>query len=303
MTSPRIVRSRAELQTYLREERRMGNSVGFVPTMGALHEGHAALLRKASVENKVTVLSIFVNPKQFGPKEDLAKYPRTFEADLKIAAESGVACIFYPSVEDMYPKDFRTEVKVKELGEVLCGAFRPGHFDGVTTVVLLLLNLVMADNAYFGMKDFQQLTILRRMALDLAHPTCIIAVPTVREGDGLAMSSRNRYLDARGRDVARAVPQSLAAAAKLFLAGETSAKALCAAARRVLSDAGLEPQYLELRSTSTLSEVVTVDEDAVLAVAQFVETPTTPCRLIDNVVFSKEAELQQILRDLISRSK
>lgn len=301
--SPVVFCKRAELREFLEARRREGKSVGFVPTMGALHEGHATLLRRSASENDVTVLSIFVNPKQFGPNEDFSRYPRTFPEDVELARQCGVTCVFSPSASEMYPDDFATQVAVPKLSGELCGRFRPGHFDGVCTVVLLLLNQVGADRAYFGLKDFQQYVVLSRMCRDLAHPTEIVPVPTVREADGLAMSSRNRYLTRQARALARTVPLSLAAAANLFRTGERGAEALLGAARRVLADVGLEPQYLELRDFESL-EVVSdrLNRPALLAIAQPIESDGV-VRLIDNVVLSDDGFWARILDDLLSRTR
>ncbi len=271
--------------------------------MGALHEGHLQLLKRCSSENEASVLSIFVNPKQFGPSEDFSKYPRTFQADLELAAQAGVTAVFAPNALEMYPPDFSTHVKVPGLSEVLCGAVRVGHFDGVCTVVLLLLNLAQADKAYFGMKDFQQLSIIRKMCADLAHSTQIVAVPTIREPDGLALSSRNRYLNtAEARSLAKAVPQCLGEAAQLFLGGERSRDILLNKAQSILQNAGLNPQYLELRDADHLSVAEPVlAKPAVLALAQLIPCEGTTCRLIDNVVLAEDEFHTQILADLVDR--
>lgn len=304
MSKLKLMHSRSDVDAFHREMTKAGRTVGFVPTMGALHVGHGELIARSAAENDETVVSIFVNPKQFGPSEDFSKYPRTLDSDTLLAESFGATAIFAPSVADMYPKGFLSSVKVHELDKVLCGAFREGHFDGVCTVVLLLLNLIRAQKAYFGMKDFQQLSIIKRMCADLGHTTAIVEVPTVRESDGLALSSRNKYLDAAGRIQAKAVPSCLARAAELFLRGETSANVLLEASLSVLKEHKLMPQYLELRNADHIVEVVPqVSKRGLLAVAQFIETPTSPCRLIDNVVLSTEPFYKRILEDLISKTK
>lgn len=293
-----------ELSSHLRDLRSKGKTIGFVPTMGALHEGHAELLRQSVSENDVTVLSIFVNPKQFGPKEDFSRYPRSFSADIEVADACGVNVVFSPIAAEMYPETFSTQVAVPNLSAVLCGRFRPGHFDGVCTVVLLLLNQVGANRAYFGLKDFQQYLIIRRMCADLRHPTAIVPVPTIRESDGLAMSSRNRFLDEAGRVRAGAVPRALAAAARSFTEeGERCVETLRERAAEVLAAEGLKPQYLEIRDVDTLVEMSgNLATPGVLALAQFVDTPSGTVRLIDNIVFHEgDGFWNGILVDLIQR--
>jgi pantoate--beta-alanine ligase len=303
MARPQLLTRRAQVAEFVAAARAQGKSVGFVPTMGALHEGHASLARQASSENEIVVASIFVNPKQFGQNEDFGRYPRTLSADMELLGACGTQVVYAPSVQEMYPAGFASSVAVSGLSDVLCGAHRPGHFDGVCTVVMLLLNLVGAHRAYFGMKDFQQLLIIRRMCLDLAHPTQIIPVPTVREKDGLALSSRNRYLEGDSRASARAVPMALAAAVKLFQQGERSSVKLVEAARRVFKASSLEPQYLELRDMETLQLVDgEVGAPAVLAVAQPMAVPSGICRLIDNVVLGEDSFYREIQNDLLGRT-
>lgn len=308
---PLVLTKRRELQEFSADLKVQGKRLGFVPTMGALHDGHATLLRKAVAENDAACLSIFVNPKQFGPTEDFARYPRTFAKDLEIASANGVGVVFAPTVEEMYPRSFSTEIKVPALAQVLCGAVRPGHFDGVCTVVMLLLNLAQAHTAYFGKKDFQQLSILRRMCLDLAHPTRIEGVATVREADGLAMSSRNRYLEADDRIKALAVPRALAAAAKAYLNGSRDPDALVRHGREVLTAAGFEPQYLELRRLEDLAQwqdgkagstdAYCMDAPGVLALALIIERGSQTVRLIDNIILDDDPSTLRELEDLIAK--
>src|SRR3989442_9873947 len=184
-------------------------NIGLVPTMGALHAGHEALIQRARTDSQVVVVSIFVNPLQFGPNEDYTRYPRALQQDLEICERNGAGLVFAPSVEEMYPLPELTFVDVTRVSEHLCGAFRPGHFRGVATVVLKLLNIVQPDRAYFGEKDMQQLAVIRRMVLDLMVPVEIVGVPTVREPDGLALSSRNKYLDAEARQAAPGLYRAL----------------------------------------------------------------------------------------------
>lgn len=302
MVSPLVVTRRKDLREALAAST---GRVGFVPTLGALHEGHASLLRASRARTDTTVLSVFVNPKQFGAGEDFGKYPRTFNADLALAKSEGVDIVFAPTAQEMYPEGFRSHARVSEMDSVLDGVFRPGHFDGVCTVVLLLLNLVGAHEAYFGLKDLQQVCILKRMCADLAHPTAIVALPTVREDDGLALSSRNRYLTDADREVAKAIPRALGEAARCFLAGTRDVSELVQAARGVFDSASLSPQYLEARSTSDLRSAEGSLEDAfargdhvALAVAQIVGTT----RLIDNIVFAPDDEARTTLEDLAQRT-
>jgi len=272
----RIVRTRAELREALADAPR---PVGLVPTMGWLHSGHRTLIHRARDENATTVVSIFVNPRQFGDPADLEKYPRSEARDVALCTEEGVDLIFAPSVEEVYPPGFDTTVKVGAVSEPLEGAARPGHFDGVATVVAILFDLVGADHAYFGQKDAQQLLVIRRMALDLALPTEVIAHPTVREPDGLAMSSRNVHLSAEERAGAPIIHRALQAARALHRRGERSAVALRAEMRRVLAEEPLaKSEYVSVADMTTLRELDTVTGPALLSMAvQFGST-----RLIDN---------------------
>ena len=272
----RIVRSRAELREALASAPR---PVGLVPTMGWLHEGHRALIQRADAENRTTVVSIFVNPRQFGDPADLEKYPRSEARDIAICTEEGVDLVFAPSVEEIYPPGFDTTVKVGAVAQGLEGAARPGHFDGVATVVAILFDLVGAEHAYFGQKDAQQLLVIRRMALDLALPTEVIAHPTVREPDGLAMSSRNVHLSPEERAAAPVIHRALLAARSLRERGERSAEALRSEMRQVLASERLaQPEYVSVTDASTLEELQTLDGPALLSMA--VHFGST--RLIDN---------------------
>ena len=301
-----LARSRSELKSMLAslavtlEDAGVRSSIGFVPTMGALHAGHASLVKRSSKENSITVVSVFVNPKQFGASEDLGKYPRTLEADLELCERAGAQIVFAPSVQEMYPAGFRTQVSVSSLDQVLCGAYRPGHFDGVCTVVLLLLNLVGANHAYFGLKDFQQFTILSRMMLDLEHPTNIVGVATVRDPDGLAMSSRNKFLDTSARQVALQIPKALKASVDLYLQGERARDRLLEFCKAQLQDnVAFELQYCELLDAQKLSAPADIiDSECVLAIAAFVTgADGVRTRLIDNVVLSRNPERLEELFD------
>lgn len=265
--------------------RHAGEEIGFVPTMGALHAGHDALVKRARRDNRRVVASIFVNPRQFGPAEDFSRYPRPFEADRARLAALGVDAVFHPPVEQIYPPAFKTTVDPGPLAQVLEGEIRPGHFAGVLTVVLKLFNLTQPKRAYFGQKDFQQVVLVRQLVRDFALPVRIVTVPTVREPDGLAMSSRNAYLDRAQRGRASAIHRSLLAARERFQAGEADPAVLEAAARAVLESApGLTIQYVSVVDEVTLSTPGSVRPGNVLAVA--VKLGTT--RLIDNVVFGAE---------------
>lgn len=268
-----VARNRTELL-----KARGDGTIALVPTMGALHEGHRSLIRLARRHADRVVVSVFVNPLQFGPHEDYARYPRTFEADLEVCREEGVAVVFAPAAEDMYAPDRQVSVSAGEMGRIAEGAFRPGHFDGVLTVVLKLLNLVRPDVAVFGQKDAQQLALIRRMVADLDVPVEVVGAPTVREPDGLALSSRNRYLSPQDRRVALALSRALRAGA-----AEKAAPRVREAARAVLDAAPpeLEVDYLALVDPATFTEVGDAHTGpAVLAVAARVGTT----RLIDNVV-------------------
>jgi pantoate--beta-alanine ligase len=272
----RIVRSRTELREALADAPR---PIGLVPTMGWLHDGHRALIERARADNATTVVSIFVNPRQFGDPADLEKYPRSEARDIAICTEEGVDLVFAPDVEEVYPPGFDTTVKVGAVARPLEGAARPGHFDGVATVVAILFDLVGAEHAYFGQKDAQQLLVIRRMALDLALPTEVIGCPTVREPDGLAMSSRNVHLSPEERAAAPVIRRALGAARSLRERGERSAEALRGEMRRVLATEPLaNPEYVSVADGSTLQELETVDVPALLSTA--VHFGST--RLIDN---------------------
>jgi pantoate--beta-alanine ligase len=272
----RVLRTRAELRAALADAPR---PVGFVPTMGWLHDGHRALIQRARATDATTVVSIFVNPRQFGDPADLERYPRNEARDVSICAEGGADLVFAPSVEEVYPPGNDTSVRVGAVSEPLEGAARPGHFDGVATVVAILFNLVGADRAYFGQKDAQQLLVIRRMATDLAIPIEVVAHPTVREPDGLAMSSRNVHLSPAERAAAPVVRRALLVGRSRWEAGERSADVIRAAMREVLAAEPLaNPDYVSVADGSKLTELTTIDGPALLSMAvRFAST-----RLIDN---------------------
>jgi pantoate--beta-alanine ligase len=255
--------------------------LGFVPTMGYLHEGHLELVRRARAENPSVVVSIFVNPTQFGPEEDFSRYPRDPERDLALLEKEGTDLVFMPPAEEMYPPGFDSWVEVGSISQKLEGAARPGHFRGVATVVAKLFNIVRPDRAYFGQKDAQQLAVIRKMVVDLDMSIEIIAVPTVREPDGLAMSSRNTYLNAEERKQAMVLYQSLKLAQKLYAGGERDAKAIIAQMTALIKQQPLaEIAYISIADAGTLEELDKVKPPALVSMAvRFGKT-----RLIDNVV-------------------
>ncbi len=273
-----------ELRRWVRAQREAGLRIGFVPTMGFLHEGHLRLVDRVHLEADVVVMSIFVNPLQFGPREDLARYPRDLARDRTLAASRGVGALFIPSVETMYPPGAETRVIPGATAGGWEGASRPGHFTGVLTVVAKLFNLVMPDVAGFGQKDMQQAVLIRRMVRDLDWPIEIVIMPTVREPDGLALSSRNTYLDQAARTKALALSQSLARAAEVYAAGTESASQIRAAMEavfRVYPDIAVE--YIALVHPETMQPVEIVDRATVVAVAARVGAT----RLIDNIVLGQ----------------
>ncbi|MBD3426312.1 MAG: pantoate--beta-alanine ligase [Candidatus Omnitrophica bacterium] len=283
----KIITEISKMRQFSRDSHGKGASVGFVPTMGYLHEGHLSLVRAAGEECDTVVMSIFVNPTQFGPGEDLDRYPRDMERDTELAEKEGVDAVFVPSVEEMYPQDHNTNIEVSgHLTEGLCGAFRPGHFRGVTTVVGKLFNIVNPDKAYFGQKDAQQAAVIRRMVRDLNMPVEVRVMPIVREKDGLAMSSRNSYLSPGQRHQALALYKSLERAREMILAGEDSAGKVKDELKKILLDeARLRIDYAEIIDAESFRPVERIKGKALIAAAVYVgET-----RLIDNVmVGSKE---------------
>ena len=277
----REVASSAELGAATDAARQRGAGVGFVPTMGALHAGHRALLARARAENGFVVASVFVNPLQFGPAEDLASYPRDREADLAVLAAEGTDLAFLPAEGEVWPSPPEVRLRVGGLADRLEGLARPGHLDGVATVVAKLLHLVGPSRAYFGQKDAQQLAVVRRMVEDLAFPNQIVACPTVREPDGLAVSSRNAYLSAAERERATALYRALSAGRDAFLAGRRDPGAVEAAARDLLEGApGVEPDYVALVEEATFEPAKQAEAGQVLATAARVGRT----RLIDNVI-------------------
>ncbi|MDC7745623.1 MULTISPECIES: pantoate--beta-alanine ligase [Rhizobium] len=277
----RVFSSIDELRHTLDALKRQGRTVALVPTMGYLHAGHMELVSRARAENDLVVVSIFVNPLQFGQAEDLSKYPRDLERDSAMLKQAGVNFLFAPGVEDMYPRPMLAVVDVPDLGRELEGAVRPGHFAGVATVVSKLFNIVQPQTAYFGEKDYQQVVIIKRMVEDLAIPVRVISVPTVRDADGLAFSSRNVYLSAEERRAAAIVPQTLDEAERLVADGLTDARELEAKLTTFLGREPLaKPEVVAVRDASTLEPVGSIEEPVVVAL--FVRFGST--RLLDNRV-------------------
>jgi pantoate--beta-alanine ligase len=277
----KIYKTIGEIRAAVHAERRNSKRLGLVPTMGALHEGHLSLVRAAKARSELVAVSLFVNPLQFGPNEDLQKYPRNFAHDRRLLEQEGVDFLLAPSVEEMYPAGAVTYVVVEGLSSKLCGHSRPGHFRGVTTVIAKLFNIVEPDLAFFGQKDAAQVAIIRRMVRDLSFPVEIVICPIVREADGLALSSRNAYLDPQQRQWALALRRSLIQVQKHFDRGEHEAARLAEAGKAVLAqEPSVRLDYLEIVDPDTLEPMNQVSQPVLVAVAAFVgET-----RLIDNVV-------------------
>lgn len=280
----KIIESIAEMKTVARSFRDKGKSIAFVPTMGYLHEGHLSLMKKGRETGDVLVVSIFVNPTQFGKGEDLDRYPRDMEKDKKLCKGEGVDILFVPTVKEMYPENFQTYVDVETVTKNLCGASRPGHFRGVATVVTKLFNIVRPDFAIFGEKDFQQLVTIKRVVKDLDMDTDVIGMQIVREADGLAMSSRNAYLNDKERKAALSIYRALSAAKEVFEEGERAAGILLNEAKRVIE---IEPMvvldYIKLVDIATMEDLERVEDKALLAAA--VRVGKT--RLIDNIILRK----------------
>lgn len=276
-----VVNTIGEVRNIIKNAKKLGKTVGFVPTMGYLHEGHLSLIRRARAENSFVVLSIFVNPTQFGKNEDLDKYPRNMERDKTFASQAGTDLIFAPSVEEMYRKDYSTYVNVEGITDGLCGASRLGHFKGVTTVVTKLFNIVTPNNAYFGQKDAQQASVIRRMTKDLDMDIEIVICPIVREYDGLAMSSRNVYLTLDERRAALVLSKSLNQAQALIASGEKDTDKI---KEMIVDNISKEPlaiiDYVEILDYNTFKTAHTIKDNVLIALAaKFGQT-----RLIDNIV-------------------
>jgi len=283
----KVIRRAEEMQQTAEALRLSGKVLAFVPTMGFFHEGHMELMRLARKHADIVMISIFVNPIQFGPKEDLDTYPRDLEGDLLKAEKAGVDLAFVPTASDMYPDNFQTRVSVEKVTKHLCGLSRPTHFDGVTTVVAMLFNITKPHIAVFGQKDFQQLTVVSRMVRDLNMDVRIVGVPTVREPDGLAMSSRNSFLNPEERKSALCLKKSLDLAGNLVSRGEHRAEALIQAARElIVAHPFTEIDYVNICDPVTMEDVATVEGEALLALAVMVGKT----RLIDNCLLSRSRE-------------
>jgi len=283
MKKPIIIRSPRIITNTISNLKSRKKKIGFVPTMGALHKGHLSLIEKARKENDIVVVSIFVNPTQFGPNEDYERYPRPFKEDVKKCSECKVDFIFYPSVKDMYPEGFLTYVEVTRLSNILCGAFRPGHFRGVTTVVLKLFNIIQPDIAYFGLKDYQQYIIIKKMAKDLNMDIKIKGLPIIRDKDGLALSSRNQYLSADERKDALLLYKSLMEAKKMILSGEVNSSKIKKRIYKILLSGKYirkkNIDYVAIIHPESLEKLDIIDKQCVIALAVRIGK----ARLIDNM--------------------
>ena len=281
----KTIRSIKEMQTFSEAARKQGKTIAFVPTMGFLHDGHLHLIRQARTMGDVLIVSIFVNPIQFGPTEDFKQYPRDWDRDAQLCESGGADVIFAPTVEEMYPEGFQTTVSVPLLSQNLCGISRPAHFQGVATVVAKLFNCTKPHVALFGEKDFQQLVVIKRMVLDLNFDINIIGVPTVREADGLAMSSRNTYLSTQERGSALSLSKALFKVRKLFQSGERNARVLIDTAQAIITrEEGVTIDYIKVCDTETLQDVAIISKPAVMALA----VKIGKARLIDNVVLKEQ---------------
>lgn len=279
MNTPEIVQTVEGMRSLADAARSDGRTIGLVPTMGALHEGHLSLVRRAAAETDCVVVSVYVNPTQFGPSEDFDSYPRQLRVDADAAGEVGAQVVFAPSDKIMYPNGFATYVDQEQLTETLCGARRPGHFRGVTTVCTKLFNTVKPHQAYFGQKDYQQTVVIRRMVADLNMDLGIVVCPTVREPDGLAMSSRNKYLSPDERQQALCLREALLRAKDIAAAGETNAATIIGAMREVIEQRPLaRVDYISIAHPDTLQDVETIEGQAAAALAVFFDQ----ARLIDN---------------------
>ena len=282
----KVITTIKELQQVIQRTKKQQNTIGFVPTMGFLHEGHCALLKQARNENDIVVLSIFVNPLQFGPTEDLDRYPRDFDQDQKVAEKIGVDYLFHPSVSEMYPYEPSVTLTVNKRTDVLCGASRPGHFDGVATVLTKLFHIVQPDKVYFGKKDAQQVAVVHGLVTDFNFPLEIITVDTVREEDGLAKSSRNVYLTAQERVQAPILYQSLQKAVEMIHDGETDPNRLISSIEDMIrTETSGEIDYISILSYPQLEKVEQITEnDIIIAIA----VKFSKARLIDNIILTRK---------------
>jgi pantoate--beta-alanine ligase len=272
-----------ELLNAIRKIKRQQKTIGFVPTMGFLHDGHISLIKRARLVSDVVVVSIFVNPAQFGPKEDFSAYPRDIKRDTLLCAEADVDMLFMPSVSEMYPEGHLTYINIEKITDVMCGASRPGHFKGVATIVAKLFNIVKPDKAFFGLKDYQQTVVIKRMAADLNMDIDIEVLPTIREPDGLAMSSRNFYLNEEERKAAACLYRSLMKAEEMIKSGEKEGLKIIDAMKKIINVEKLgKIDYITIADAETLEEVKTIDRKVVIALAVWIGKT----RLIDNIVIN-----------------
>lgn len=284
----RIIHTIKEMASFLRKARLQGKAIGFVPTMGALHVGHLGLIRRARQDNDIVVVSIFVNPMQFGPKEDYKRYPRNLKLDARLSAKGGADIIFCPTVQEMYRDNYKTHIIVEDLSSMLCGRFRPGHFKGVATVIAKLFNIVNPDIAYFGQKDAQQAMIIKKMVNDLNFPIKIKVMPTIRENDGLAISSRNAYLNEKERRDAAVLYQALNLAKDLIMQGNSAPLDITRKMKRLINrKRSANIQYISIVDLGTLKPVGIIKEKVLIALAVYMGKT----RLIDNIIAKPQKKL------------
>ena len=277
-----VTRTPAEVKEVIKDWKKQGYSIGLVPTMGYLHEGHGSLIERAVKENDKVMVSVFVNPIQFGPNEDLETYPRDFDADLQMIEKLGADMVFHPEPSDMYAPDFSTTISVAGVSENLCGARRPGHFNGVCTVVTKLFNLSEADRAYFGQKDAQQLAVVRRMVRDLNANIVIVGCPIIREDDGLAKSSRNTYLNPDERKAATVLSKALRTGKQMIESGEKNAEVVKSKITEIISKEPLAKiDYVEITDWNSIEPVDIIDRSTLCAIAVYIGNT----RLIDNFIY------------------
>ncbi|MDD5258480.1 MAG: pantoate--beta-alanine ligase [bacterium] len=277
----KIIRKIKLMQEYVKRQRKAGRTIGFIPTMGALHEGHLSLIRQAKKENDIVAVSIFVNPTQFGPQEDFKKYPRPLAKDVRLAKSAGASVIFNPSADEMYPAGYQTFVEVGKITQGLCGASRPGHFRGVATVVNKLFNAVPADKAYFGQKDYQQARVIQQMVKDLNIAVQVVICPIIREQDGLAMSSRNQYLNAEERKSAACLYEALKVAKAMIKSKIKETAKIKKEVRNIIeSNLLAKVDYIEIVDAETLEPAKMIKGKVVIALAVYIGKT----RLIDNMV-------------------
>lgn len=291
--TPVLLHRPEEVRKFADAARAEGKRVAVVLTMGALHQGHMSLVQHAASLAEEVIVTVFVNPTQFGPNEDFSRYPRAFERDVALSVAAGATCIFAPSPDEMYPKGEVTRVTTGRLAEPLCGRFRPGHFTGVATIVAKFFGVIGPSVALFGRKDYQQLQVIRALVRDLLLPIEVVGRATVRDSDGVALSSRNAYLSVQEREQARVIPRALSEAQRAFAAGERSRRQILEIATSRLLSSALELQYLDLVDADDLSlgEADVLGERALLAVAAF----SGKTRLIDNIVLGEDALLEVAL--------